>query len=300
MNLFRAKPPAESRAPAIKRMRDLEVLTAKLIRAGFAGQYHAAFQGRGIEFSRVREYEVGDDIRSIDWNVTARTGAPHVKEFVEERDLGIVIALDVSRSMRFGSVDRRKADLAVELLAILTYAALQNGDRVGLALFTDRVERFIPPRRGRLHAQTIIRHAMAAGRDASGGTDLEPVASTLLRTMKRRGVVIFLSDFLGEVPGRLFRRLAARHDVIAMRVSDPRETRLPRRGLVQLRDAETGLMSLVDLRWNSSMRDIARFRHEVDEALRSSEADLVDLSTAVPYEKALLRFFERRVMRRRR
>ena len=300
MNLFRAKPPAEPRAPAIKRMRDLEVLTARLIRAGFAGQYPAAFQGRGIEFSRVREYEVGDDIRSIDWNVTARTGAPHVKEFVEERDLGIVIALDVSRSMRFGSVDRRKSDLAVELLAILTYAALQNGDRVGLALFTERILRFVPPRRGRLHAQTVIRQAMSAGRDADGGTDLEGVSSTLLRTMKRRGVVIVLSDFLGQVPGTMFRRLAARHDVIAMRISDPRETRLPKRGLVRLRDAETGRLSLVDLRWNSSTRDIALFRQRVDESLRSSEADLVDVSTAVPYEKALLRFFERRVMRRRR
>lgn len=300
MNLFRAKPPAESRAPAIKRMRDLEVLTARLIRAGFAGQYHAAFQGRGIEFARVREYEVGDDIRSIDWNVTARTGAPHVKEFVEERDIGIVIALDVSRSMWFGSVDRRKADLAVELLAVLTYAALQNGDRVGLALFTDRVLRFIPPRRGRLHAQTVIRHAMSAARDSSGATDLEAVSSTLLSTMKRRGVVIVLSDFLGTPPGNAFRRLAARHDVIAMRTSDPRETRLPRKDLVQLRDAETGRLSLVDLRWNTSSRDIALVRQQADAGLASARVDVVDVSTAVPYEKALLRFFEKRVLRRRR
>ncbi len=299
MNLFRAKPPADSRAPAIKRMRDLEVLTARIIRAGFAGQYHAAFQGRGIEFARVREYEVGDDIRSIDWNVTARTGAPHVKEFVEERDIGIIIALDVSRSMRFGSVDRRKSDLAVELLAVLTYAALQNGDRVGLALFTDRVVRFVPPRRGRLHSQTIIRQAMAEAREATGPTDLDAVASTLNGAMRRRGVVVFLSDFLGELPGRQLRRLAARHDVIAIRLSDPRETRLPRKGLVQLRDAESGALSLVDLRWNSSTRDIAKLRQSVDEALVSSGVDIVDISTAVPYEKTLLRFFETRVRRRR-
>lgn len=299
MNLFRAKPPAEPRAPAIKRMRDLEVLTARLIRAGFAGQYHAAFQGRGIEFSRVREYEVGDDIRSIDWNVTARTGAPHVKEFVEERDLGIVIAIDVSRSMRFGSVDRRKSDMAVELLAILTYAALQNEDRVGLALFTDRIVRFIPPRRGRLHSQTVIRQAMAEARDADGPTDFDAVASTLLGTMKRRGVIVFLSDFLGEPPGRPFRRLSARHDVIAMRISDPREIRLPRKGLVRLRDAETGRFSLVDLRWNTSGREIGQVRRRVDEIFVSAGVDVVEISTAVPYERALLRFFEKRVMRRR-
>lgn len=299
MNLFRAKPPAEPRAPAIKRMRDLEVLTARLIRAGFAGQYHAAFQGRGIEFSRVREYEVGDDIRSIDWNVTARTGAPHVKEFVEERDLGIVIAIDVSRSMRFGSVDRRKSDMAVELLAILTYAALQNEDRVGLALFTDRIVRFIPPRRGRLHSQTVIRQAMAEARDADGPTDFDAVASTLLGTMKRRGVIVFLSDFLGEPPGRSFRRLSARHDVIAMRISDPREMRLPRKGLVRLRDAETGRFSLVDLRWNTSGREIGQVRRRVDEIFESAGVDVVEISTAVPYERALLRFFEKRVMRRR-
>lgn len=299
MNLFRAKPPAEPRAPAIKRMRDLEVLTARLIRAGFAGQYHAAFQGRGIEFARVREYEVGDDIRSIDWNVTARTGAPHVKEYVEERDIGIVVAFDVSSSMRFGSVDRRKADLAVELLAILTYAALQNGDRVGLAMFTDRIVKFVPPRRGRLHAQTVIRHGMAEARDATGPTDLDAVSSTLLGTMRRRGVIVWISDFLGGRPGRPFTRLAVRHDVLAVRVSDPRETRLPRKGLVQLRDAETGRLSLVDLRWNSSLRDIGQHRRIVDETLGAAGIDLIDISTAVPYERALLRFFERRVRRRR-
>jgi uncharacterized protein (DUF58 family) len=299
MNLFRSKPPAEPRAPAIRRMRDLEVLTARLIRAGFAGQYHAAFQGRGIEFARVREYEVGDDIRSIDWNVTARTGAPHVKEFVEERDLGIVVALDVSGSMNFGSVDRRKSDLAVELLAILTYAALQNGDRVGLALFTDQIVRFIPPRQGRLHAQTVIRHAMNEARNTSGTTDVDAVASTLLRTMRRRGAVIFLSDFLAEPPGSAFRRLSSRHDVIAMRISDPRETRLPRKGLVRLRDAETGRLSLVDLRWNASGLETAQLRRDTDEAFAASGIDVVDISTAVPYEKALLRFFEKRVRRRR-
>jgi uncharacterized protein (DUF58 family) len=281
-------------------MRDLEVLTARLIRAGFAGQYHAAFHGRGIEFARVREYEVGDDIRTIDWNVTARTGAPHVKEFVEERDLAILVAIDLSASMRFGSVDRRKSELAVELLAILTYAAIQNGDRVGLALFSDRVTKFVPPRRGRLHAQTLIRHAMASVPAASGPTDIESVSLALYRTMKRRGVVVMLSDFLSGPPGRSFRKLSSRHDVIALRLSDPREMRLPRSGLVSAIDSETGERRLVDLRWNDGPGRIAEIRAESNEGLRSCGVDVVDISTAVPYEGALVRFFENRMRRRRR
>lgn len=300
MNLFRAKPAAEPRAPAPKRMRDLEVLTARLIRAGFAGQYHAAFHGRGIEFARVREYEIGDDIRTIDWNVTARTGAPHVKEFVEERDLAIIVAIDLSASMKFGSVDRRKSELAVELLAVLTYAALQNGDRVGLALFSDRITRFTPPRRGRLHAQTLIRHAMAGVPEASGPTDIEAASLALFRTMKRRGVVVMLSDFLCDPPAKSFRRLSARHDLIAIRLSDPREMRLPKSGLVSAIDSETGQRRLVDLRWNDGRRRIAEMRDASNEMLRSCGVDVVDVSTAVPYEGALVRFFENRMRRRRR
>src|SRR5512140_1844161 len=160
LRFFRSKP-ISHRQPLTRRVRELEILSARLIRAGFAGDYHSAFHGRGIEFSQVREYQPGDDIRTIDWNVTARSRVPHVKQFIEERDLTIVLAVDVSPSMSFGSVDRRKIDVAMELVSVLSFAAVQNGDRVGLLLFSDGVTKFIPPRRGRIHAQTLVRSALA-------------------------------------------------------------------------------------------------------------------------------------------
>src|SRR5947207_9939662 len=157
---FKRKPP-ELRKPIPRRVRDLEIASARLIRAGFAGDYHSAFHGRGIEFSQVREYQPGDDIRTIDWNVTARSGVPHVKEFVEERDLTILVAVDVSGSMSFGSIDWRKIDIGAELAAVFAFSAVQNSDRVGLLLFSNSVRKFVPPRRGLAHAQLIVRAAAA-------------------------------------------------------------------------------------------------------------------------------------------
>src|ERR687883_31537 len=159
--MFKRKPP-DFRSPVIRRVKELEIASSRLIRAGFAGDYHSAFHGRGIEFSQVREYLPGDDVRSIDWNVTARSGAPHVKEFIEERDLTILLAVDVSGSMAFGSVDWRKCDRAAELAAAFAFSAVENSDRIGLLLFADSVAAFIPPRRGRAHAQVIVRAAVAA------------------------------------------------------------------------------------------------------------------------------------------
>src|SRR6185503_18446634 len=173
MSLFKRKPP-DLRTPLVRRVRDLELVSARMIRAGFAGDYHSAFHGRGIEFSQVREYIPGDDIRAIDWNVTARTGVPHVKEFIEERDLTVIIAVDVSASMAFGSVDWRKCDIAAELTAVFAFAAVENMDRVGLLLFSENVRRFIPARRGRPHAQTIVHTAVnAAMRGCSGIADFD-------------------------------------------------------------------------------------------------------------------------------
>ena len=281
-------------------MRELEIVTARLVRAGFAGQYHSAIHGRGVEFSQVREYQPGDDIRTIDWNVTARSGVPHVKEFVEERDLSILIALDVSASMAFGSVDRRKIDLAVEVAAVLAFSALENGDRVGLALVGDGVRQMIPPRRGRVHAQAVIRTALGASRAADGSGDLEKALGFLSRALRKKTVIVLLSDFLGDGRySRALRRLATRHDVIAIRLSDPREAHFPRNGLVTLVDAESGERKMVDLRSKNPARAAAALRRTADEALSSSGVDVVDVSTAVPYERALVRFFERRSGRRR-
>jgi uncharacterized protein (DUF58 family) len=299
LNFFLASPPAEPRAPVVRRVKELELITARLIRSGFAGQYHAAFHGRGVEFSQVREYQQGDDIRTIDWNVTARSGVPHVKEFVEERDLAIMIALDVSRSMHFGSVDRRKIDLAVELAAVLSFAALQNGDRVGLTLFSEDVRAFIPPKRGRVHTQSVIRHAIVAGRHLSGATDFGRNIDFLARALKRRTVVIFLSDFLGDGFERPLKRLGVRHDVIVLRIGDPREARLPGKGLVSIVDSETGAQRVVDLASNDAARAAGLIRRQVGDSLAASGTDVVEISTAIPYERALTRFFESRVGRRK-
>src|SRR5436190_11108364 len=188
--MFKAKPP-QFKVPVAKRVRDLEIVSARLIRAGFAGDYHSAFHGRGLEFSQVREYLPGDDIRSIDWNVTARTGAPHVKEFIEERDLTILVAVDVSASMSFGSIDWRKIDIAAELAAVFAFSAVQNYDRVGLLLFSNNVRKFIPPRRGVAHAQLIVRTAIdAAMHGCSGNADLGSASTFLDRVSVKRAVVI--------------------------------------------------------------------------------------------------------------
>ncbi len=293
-SLFRRQKP-DLRAPLVRRVRDLEILSARLIRAGFAGDYHSAFHGRGIEFSQVREYQPGDDIRTIDWNVTARSGIPHVKQFIEERDLTILIAVDVSGSMSFGSVDWRKSDIAAELTSVFAFSAVENADRVGLLLFSDRVERYIPPRRGHPHAQVLV-HAIcrpsALGPRPSGTTNIATVAAFLERVSAKRAVVILISDFLDVDFERPLKRLNRKHDVIAISIADPREERFPATGLVRLIDAETGDGRLLDLR-----RTIVQ-RPQLERRFRTSGIDWLPLSTAVPYDRQLLRFFRERMARR--
>jgi uncharacterized protein (DUF58 family) len=300
MNFFRRKPPQALREPLQRRVRDLELVSARLIRAGFAGDYHSAFHGRGIEFAQVREYFPGDDIRTIDWNVTARTGLPHVKEFVEERDLTIVVAVDVSGSMGFGSVDWRKCDIAAELAAIFAFSAMQNSDRAGLLLFSDRVTNFLPPRRGRTHAQVMVRAAVdAAIRGCSGDADIEQAARYLERVSGKRAVILVISDFLDLNFERTLRRLGQRHDVIAVSVTDPREERFPEKGLVRLIDAETGEPRLVDLRAGDIAKRAAQRRQQLDRRLRVAGVDHLAISTAIPYDRELLRFFRERAGARR-
>lgn len=298
INFFRAKPP---RAPLVsldRRVRQLEIVTSRLVREGFAGQYHSAFHGRGLEFSQVREYQPGDDVRTIDWNVTARTSVPHVKEFVEERDLTLLVALDISASMTFGSLDRRKSELAAELVAVLSYAALKNNDRVGIVTFAERVERFVAPSRGRRHALHVIRTAVAAAprRERSS---IAPLARFAENVFRRRSVVVIISDFLDFPLGRNFTRLVRQHDVVALRVTDPRESILPNRGLVRFRDAESGAHGLVDLSSPKSRELILSRRALIDSELRRSGADVLELSTAAPYDRTLIHFFEKRGVRRR-
>lgn len=297
--LFRRKNP-HSRVPLARRVRDLEVLSARLIRAGFAGDYHSAFHGRGIEFSQVREYQPGDDVRTIDWNVTARSGVPHVKEFIEERDLTVLVAIDVSGSMAFGSVDWRKCDIAAELAAVIAFAAVESSDRIGLLLFSSGVRGYIPPRRGRTHAQVIVRAAVnAAMRGCEGVADLDAAARYLEHVSARRAVVIVISDFLDQNFERTMRRLNRRHDVVAIAVGDPREERFPEGGLARVVDAESGALRLIDLRRADVTRRSAARRQLNEPRFRGAGIDHLTVSTAISYDRDLLRFFRERAGRKR-
>ena len=292
--------PPQIREPLSRRVTQLEILSARMIRAGFAGDYHSAFHGRGIEFSQVREYQPGDDIRTIDWNVTARSGAPHVKEFIEERDLTVIVAIDVSASMAFGSIDWRKCDTTAELASVFAFSAVQNADRVGLLLFSDKVRRFIPPRRGRGHAQVIVHAAVeAAMSGCEGSADFSRAGAFLERVSSKRAVVLLLSDFLDADYEKTVRRLNRRHDLIAVSIVDPREERFPERGMARLVDAETGAASLVDLGSAGVSRNAIQRRQQLERTFRTAGVDHLEISTAIPYDRDLLRFFRERAVRRR-
>ena len=296
MKLFFPKPPRQPAVSLHRRIRQLEIVTSKLVREGFAGQYHSAFHGRGLEFSQVREYQPGDDVRTIDWNVTARTGLPHVKQFVEERDLTILLALDISPSMSFGSIDRRKSEVAAELVSVLSYSALKNHDRVGLVTFSDKVHRFVTPKRGRAQVTAVTRAALVATPTGTR-TTFVPLERFLHNVLRRRSVLIVLSDFLDATGGRELTRLGERHDVVAMRITDPREAILPRQGLVRLRDAEHGHRITIDLADPLPHSEMQRRRARLDSELRRAQIDTVEISTVTPYERPLVDFFQRRLKR---
>jgi uncharacterized protein (DUF58 family) len=295
---FRRRAP-RYRVPLSRRVAELEIVSSRLIRAGFAGDYHSAFHGRGIEFAQVREYLPGDDIRTIDWNVTARSGVPHVKEFVEERDLTVLVAVDVSGSMAFGSVDWRKCDVAAELAAVFAFSAVQNADRIGLLLFGGGTTTFIAPRRGRAHAQVLVRAAVdAAMRGPRGRADVDHAVTVLERVARKRAVVLVISDFLDVAFDAPLRRINERHDVVAVVVSDPREERFPAGALARVVDAEDGRARLVDLGRADVGRRAAARAQQLEKRFRASGVDWIEVSTAVPYDRDLLRFFRERRLRR--
>jgi uncharacterized protein (DUF58 family) len=304
MSLFKRKTAPDLRAPIARRVRDLELLSSRMIRSGFAGDYHSAFHGQGIEFAQVREYIPGDDIRTIDWNVTARSGVPHVKQFVEERDLTVMIAIDVSGSMRFGSVDWRKCDIAAELASVFAFSAVENFDRAGLLLFSDDSQTYIPPRRGRAHAQVLVRAAVDAAMRGpltriGGEANLENAARFLERVAVKRSVVLVLSDFLDLHFERPLNRLNRKHDVIALPIIDPREERFPDAGLARVVDLETAETRLIDLGRSDVARRAAQRRVQLERRFRSAGIDHLAISTAIPYDRELLRFFKQRAATRR-
>ncbi len=283
-----------------REVRRLHVLTRRRVSDLLAGEYHSAFKGHGIEFAEVREYEPGDDVRSIDWNVTARTGKTFIKRFVEERQLTVVLAVDLSRSGAFGTRTRTKRRLGVESAAVLSLAATQNQDRVGLMLFTDRVEKFVPPRKGGPHCQRLIRDLLAFEPEGAG-TDLAAPIHHLARMLKRRSLIFLISDFEAPSFASDLAVLGRRHDVVALSISDPAERHVPPLGLVDVVDPETGHIRTVELGRSGSKRyqtEWNRRREVIERSLAGAGVDVVPLSTDRPFVQDLAAYFRRKEARR--
>jgi uncharacterized protein (DUF58 family) len=286
-------------------MRELEIRTRRMVDDSMAGAYHSVFKGRGMDFDEVREYTPGDEVRTIDWNVTARAGRPFIKKFTEERELTIFLVVDISASGNFGSGAMAKRDLAAEVASVLAFSAIRNSDKVGLILYTDRIERYVPPKKGRRHVLRVVRDILL--HEPHGvGTDTAKTLDVVNHVLHRRAVVFLISDF--EASGdpsvaraalrRAVRQTNRRHDLIAVRIEDPREKELPNVGIIALEDAETGEIIELDTaraavrkRFNElSLERSQRLRND----LRAEGIDTVQLSTDAPYIPPLQRFFKSR------
>ncbi|HIE51003.1 MAG TPA: DUF58 domain-containing protein [Armatimonadetes bacterium] len=283
-----------------KKIRRIEVYTNRLVTSVLAGGYVSVFKGRGIEFAQVREYQPGDDVRAIDWNVTARMNRPFVKEYTEERELSMLLLVDVSSSVYFGSVQQLKRELATEFCASIAFSALRHNDRVGLVLFTDRIELTLPPKKGRRHVLRLIRELLHFTPTAAR-TNLEVALEYACRLLSRRSTLFVVSDFLAPDFRRPLDLARARHDVIAVAISDPRERELPDVGLIELKDAETGEVVLVDTHSpvvRRAFRERAQTRQESREQLfRQARVDTINLRTDQSVVPPLLEFFRRRKRR---
>lgn len=264
------------------------------------GEYQSVFKGRGMEFSEVREYQRGDDIRTIDWNVTARTGMPHVKKFIEERELTVMLLVDVSSSGEFGTHSQMKGEVAAEICALLAFSAIKNNDRVGLIIFTDRVEKFIPPKKGKKHVLRVIRELLYF-KPQKKKTDIRAVLEYLGKVQKRKSVVFLVSDFLSEGYEKSLQIANRKHDLIAITIRDPRELALPRIGFIELQDAETGEEILIDT-YNPLVREMfsqlaGEQTAELQQLFRSISVDSVNIVTNASYIEPLVRFFRLRAKR---
>jgi uncharacterized protein (DUF58 family) len=290
-------------------MRQLEIRTRRLVNDSLSGSYHSVFKGRGMDFDEVREYSPGDEVRTIDWNVTARAGRPFVKKFTEERELTIFLLVDISASGNFGSGAIAKRDLAAEIASVLAFSAIRNSDKVGLLLYTDQVERYLPPKKGRRHVLRVVRDIMYHAPERTG-TDTVKALDVANRLLHRRAIVFLISDF--ETPKntpaarlelrRAMRRTNRRHDLVAVHVEDPREKELPDVGIVALEDAESGEVIEVDtasatIRKRFKELSLERGRGLVSD-FRAEGIDTLQLQTDAPYMPALQRFFKTRERRR--
>jgi len=287
-------------ANILKKVQRIQIVANRTVNDLFAGHYKSVFRGRGMEFDEVRPYQPGDDIRTIDWNVTARTGECFIKRFCEERELTVLFLVDVSASGLFGSTNQSKLDLVIEIAALLMFSALKNNDKVGLITFCDTVVDFIPPRKGKAHVLRLIRQLLDV-RPLARETRLGEALEYLNRVQKRRAVVFLISDFLAETPTRTLAVGHARHDLTAISVSDPREAELPDVGFIRLQDAETGEVLEVDTR-HPRVRELfarqsQRRREALAERLRKTGIDQLAVDTRGDYLADLRRFFRMREQR---
>ncbi len=285
----------------LKQVRRIEIRTRRLVNDVFSGEYHSVFKGRGMEFAEVREYQPGDDVRTIDWNVTARLGHPFVKQFTEERELTVILLVDVSGSGDFGTRGRLKGALAAEIAAVLAFSAVTNNDKVGLILFTDRIEEYVAPRKGKKHVLRVIREILYFKPEGTG-TDLKVPLEHLARVQKRKAVVFLISDFQTDNYVSALKLVARRHDLVAVRITDPHENVLPNVGLMETVDPETGRRNLVD---TSSRKVRAHFaaRRALREAatraaFKEARVESIELQTDRPYQIPLVQFFAKREKRR--
>jgi len=282
----------------LRRIRRIQIRTRVILESGIGGAYHAVFKGRGMEFAEVREYAPGDEVRTIDWNVTARMGTPYVKKFVEERDLTLLLLVDVSGSQDFGSRFLLKRDYAAELAAVLAFSAVANQDRVGAVLFSDRIEGYVPPGHGRKHALRIVRDLLAK-RPEGKGTDLAGALRFARRVLRSRGIVVVLSDFQASDYERALGVLRRKHDVVALHLQDPGEAEVPSVGLVALTDPETGERIVADTSRPEVRRALADPVFEkARQVFKKTRVDALTLSTAESYEGPLRGFFQSRERRR--
>jgi uncharacterized protein (DUF58 family) len=284
----------------LKQVRQIEIKTKGLVNQVFSGEYHSVFKGRGMEFSEVREYQFGDDIRNIDWNVTARFGHPFIKIFEEERELTVMLLVDLSGSLIFGTVEKTKQQVAAELSAILAFSAMKNNDKVGLLLFTDKIEKFVPPRKGRKHVLRIIREVLSF-EPVGKTTNIKGALEYMNNAIKKKSIVFLLSDFMDSGYEKILRIVGKKHDLIGVVLNDQREKEIPKMGLIKFTDAETGRERWIDTNSKSFQKNLASIRWNNMQKLKSlftsGRIDNIEINTGENYVAPLVRFFRLRESR---
>lgn len=284
----------------LKQVRQIEIKTRGVVNEVFSGEYHSVFKGRGMEFSEVREYQIGDDIRTIDWNVSARFGHPFIKIFEEERELTLMLLVDLSGSLLFGSVDKTKQQIAAELTAILAFSAMKNNDKVGLILFTDQIEKFVPPRKGKSHVLRIIREIVSF-EPQGNKTDIKGALEYFNLSVKKKSIAFLISDFIDEGYDKILKVVSKKHDLVNIHLEDPREKDLLKGGLVKFRDAETHDIRYLDTsnktvqkHFDEKLKERESFQNDL---FKKSRVDTIKINTSASYVRPLIDFFKIREKR---